>query len=154
MMRPTASCATAPQRNTPVAMLPIATNEMPEPMRSSISFGSAMVMVLKTRPAVVADQDEQREHRDHYPHRQPHIGSRAASGCELAVIRHHDEIGDAGRDADHGRHQERATPADPCGQRSGDPGGERDADVAANPVEGERPAAIGRRGDNDRGATG
>ena len=87
-----------------------------------------------------ADQDEQPEHRDHHPHRQPHVRRGAAAGGELAVVRHHHEIGDAGRDADHSRHEERAAPADPCGQRRGDAGGERDADIAADAVEGQRAA--------------
>ena len=99
-----------------------------------------------------ADQDEQREHRDHHPHRQPHVRRGAAAGGMLAVVRHHHEIGDTGRDADHGRHQERAAPADPSGQSRGDAGGERDADIAANAIEGERPAAVDRGRDHDRGA--
>ena len=92
------------------------------------------------------------EHRDHHPHRQPHVRRGAAAGGELAVVRHHHEIGDAGRDADHGRNEERAAPADPCGQRRGDAGGERHADIAADAVEGERAAAVGRGRDHDRGA--
>lgn len=44
--------ATAPLRNTTVAMPPTATSETP-PIRSSITFGSAIVTVLKTRPAVM-----------------------------------------------------------------------------------------------------
>ena len=45
-----------------------------------------------------------------------------------------------------------AAPADPCGQRRGDAGGERDAEIAAHAVERERAAAVDRRRDQDRGA--
>ena len=103
-----------------------------------------MVMVLNTRPAVVPI-------RMNSPNTATiiHIASRT-SGAELrpaASLRSSGtmhEIGDPGRDADHGRHQERAAPADPRGQRRGDAGGERHADIAADAVEGERAPAVDR----------
>ena len=52
-MRPTVNCATAPHRNTAVAMPPTAASEKVLPMRSSSSFGNAIVTVLNTRPAAV-----------------------------------------------------------------------------------------------------
>ena len=133
-------------------MPPTATSEMPLPMPLVDHLGQRDGHGVEHEARGGADQDEQRKHRDHHPHRQPNVGRGAAPGGELAVVRHHHEIGDPGRDADHGRHQERAAPADPCGQRRGDAGGKRDADIAADAVEGERPPAIDRGSDHDGGA--
>ena len=133
-------------------MPPTATSEMPDADPLVDHLGQRDGHGVEHEARGGADQDEQPEHRDHHPHRQPHVRRGAAAGGELAVVRHHHEIGDPGRDADHGRHQERAAPADPCGQRRGDAGGERDADIAADAVEGERAAAVGRGRDHDRGA--
>ena len=47
------SCATAPNMKTTVEMPPTMTSEMPV-MRSSISFGRAMVRMLNTSPADIA----------------------------------------------------------------------------------------------------
>ena len=92
------------------------------------------------------------EHRDHHAHRQPHLRRGAAAGLLVRSSGTMHEIGDAGRDADHGRNEERAAPADPRGQDRGDAGGERHAEIAADAVEGERAAAVGRGRDHDRGA--
>ena len=133
-------------------MPPTATSEIPEPMPLVDHLGQRDGHGVEHEAGGGADQDEQPEHRDHHPHRQPHVRRRASPGGELAVVRHHHEIGDPGRDADHGRHQERAAPAEPCGQARRDAGGERDADIAADAVEGERAAAVGRGRHHDRGA--
>ena len=49
--RPTASCASPPTTNTAVAIEPTAISEIPCPARSSITFGSAIVITLKASPA-------------------------------------------------------------------------------------------------------
>jgi hypothetical protein len=56
----------------------------------------------------------------------------------MTVVGRDPEIEDTGSDHDDGRHEERRTPAEPCGKRGADPGGERDAEIPAYSVERER----------------
>ena len=99
------------------------------------------------------DHDEQAEHGRGDPGREPHVRRRGVALDRLVVIVGNEpKIDDAGQDTDHRRNDEGAAPSDHRCQHGGDAGRERDAEIAAHAVEGERAAARGRLLDQHRGA--
>ena len=107
---------------------------------------------VEHQPGAERDHHKEAENRCGDWRRKGNVGRRAARGRVSPLVGNHPEIGDAGGDADQARHEEGAAPGERRGQGGGDAGCERDAEIAADAVEGERAAALGRVLDEHRGA--
>ena len=126
-------------------MLPTSSSGTDRATPSSTIFGNAMVRMLNTSPALIAITRNEPEQHDSELRGQRHLRLRHPRLGMMAVVRHQPEIDDAGDDAEHCRRQERAAPAEPARQSRGDAGSQRNAEIAADAVEGERSSARCRR---------
>ena len=151
--RPTVICATAPHRNTAVVRPPTMTQ------RDAVADALVDDLRQRDRHGVEDQAGAERDHDEQAEdHRRGRLGQRdVGRGAALGRVRALSSgtsqiIDDAGRDADHARHQESAAPGERRGQRRGDAGGERHAEIAADAVERHGAAALGGVFQNHRGA--
>ena len=99
------------------------------------------------------DEEPKNHHRE--LRREVHVrGFRARGRMAFLLFRHHPQIDRGGQDAHDPRHQECAAPRERRRQCRRDAGGERNAEIAADAVEGERAAAMGGLLDHHRGRPG
>ncbi len=139
--RPTASWAMPPTTNTAVAILPTATSEMPCPARSSMIFGNATVMTLNAMPAPSAMMMNRPNTMKVALRLNRTSGLDLRAALAMAVVLDQPQIGNAAQDADRPRHEEGRAPPEIIGNEGGDAGRQRDAHIAAHPIESERTAA-------------